>query len=373
MKVVHVFWSLTYGGIETMLVNIANEQAKIGAEVHVVIINDYFESSLLQNFSRNINLHFLGRKPHSQNPYIAFRLTRLIRKIAPHAIHLHDSHLYSMLLSRRLSREASVTLHALPSGMVRRGGMYRLLPILDWVAPGNTAFIDKVPKVFSISQAVHDELLEKYGVKSTVICNGILTQKFEQRGERNISNREFRIVQVSRLDHEKKGQDLLIEAVARMGENIHLDFIGDGDSREYLEHLSKRLGVEARITFHGTQPQDYVASHLKDYDLFAQPSRYEGFGLTVAEAMAAGVPVLVSAGQGPAEVTCGNGYGWTFENGNINDLTDKIVYIQGHYTEAIEKCRKARQHVIENYDVKVTARKYLECYAQAPRQLYRNK
>ena len=50
------------------------------------------------------------------------------------------------------------------------------------------------------------------------------------------------------------------------------------------------------------QTQDYVAAHLTDYDLFVQPSRWEGFGLTVAEAMAAGVPVLVSEGQGPAEV-----------------------------------------------------------------------
>ena len=40
MRIVHIFWSLSYGGIETMLVNIANAQAADGAEVHVVVIND---------------------------------------------------------------------------------------------------------------------------------------------------------------------------------------------------------------------------------------------------------------------------------------------------------------------------------------------
>ena len=43
MKVTHIFWSLGFGGIETMLVNIANEQAKAGAEVSIIIINDWLD------------------------------------------------------------------------------------------------------------------------------------------------------------------------------------------------------------------------------------------------------------------------------------------------------------------------------------------
>ena len=71
-----------------------------------------------------------------------------------------------------------------------------------------------------------------------------------------------------------------------------------------------------------------MAAHLTDYDLFVQPSRWEGFGLTVAEAMAAGVPVLVSEGQGPAEVTQGSRYGWLFANGDADDLQRQIVFIK---------------------------------------------
>ena len=69
------------------------------------------------------------------------------------------------------------------------------------------------------------------------------------------------------------------------------------------DRLTAELHAETYVRFLGKQTQDYVAAHLTDYDLFVQPSRWEGFGLTVAEAMAAGVPVLVSEGQGPAEVT----------------------------------------------------------------------
>ena len=103
---------------------------------------------------------------------------------------------------------------------------------------------------------------------------------------------------------------------------------------------------------------------MADYDLFVQPSRWEGFGLTVAEAMAAKVPVIVSEGQGPAEVTCGNLYGWTFENGNADDLAAKIKYIFDNYNEAMDKANSALSYVQHTYDVSVTARKYLDNYTK---------
>lgn len=99
-----------------------------------------------------------------------------------------------------------------------------------------------------------------------------------------------------------------------------------------------------------------------NYDLFVQPSRFEGFGLTVAEAMAAEVPVLVSSGDGPAEITCRDKYGWVFSNGDIDNLIYKIKYINNNYVKAIDKAKLARNYVIENYDVSVTARKYLNEY-----------
>ena len=134
-----------------------------------------------------------------------------------------------------------------------------------------------------------------------------------------------------------------------------------------LEHLKKiayQQGVNNQIEFKGAMPQSFIAEHLCDYDIFVQPSRYEGFGLTVAEAMAAKVPVLVSSGQGPEEVTEGEKYGWTFENGNAEDLARKISYIIGHYNESLEKAEKAFRHVKEKYDVSATAKKYIEAYKQ---------
>lgn len=361
MKIVHINWTLYFGGIETMLVNIANEQVKAGADVSIIIVNNMVEDNIASCIDKRVKLYNLGRKEHSVNPIFLLKLNRLLKKISPDAIHLHSSFFYRMIFSHKLSREASVTLHDLPTGAVRRSKICRILPFFDYFSPGNLTFIDEIPRVFSISQAVHDDLLAHYKVDSKVICNGIATSMFTQR-EANPYSGLLRIVQVSRLDHEKKGQDLLISAAAKLKGKISIDFIGDGESMDCLKQLAKENQISEYIHFLGKQPQSYVASHLKDYDLFAQPSRYEGFGLTVAEAMAANVPVLVSAGQGPAEITCDETYGWTFENGDVNSLTDKIEYILSHYEEAITKAHLGLEHVVNNYDVSITARKYMDNY-----------
>ena len=360
MKVVHIFWSLTYGGIETMLVNIANAQAKEGAEVHVIIINDMYDEELLHAFNDSVMLHLLHRKFEAKGISFIFRLNGLLMKLQPDAIHLHNSRIYTFLWFKRLSRVASTTLHDLPTGSLRRGGLVgKLLPFL--FKSSNVYYIDKVPRVFAISDAVKDALWKMYGVHSIVVCNGILTRNFALRNE-HVPNNPLRIVMVSRLEHDKKGQDLLIEAAVKLNGLVHVDFIGDGSSRGYLENMVKRLNAEEYVSFMGTKTQPYIAEHLCEYDLFVQPSRWEGFGLTVAEAMASNVPVLVSAGQGPAEVTCGDTYGWTFKNGNVEDLAAKISYIIEHYDEAQSKVDKALKYVRGTYDVSVTARKYLDLY-----------
>ena len=345
-----------------MLVNIANAQVENGAEVHVVVINDLYKEELIKSFRGDVTLHFLHRKFRSKGIGFIFKLNKLLMQLQPDAIHLHDSRLYTFLWRKRLSRVAFATLHDLPTGSVRRGGLAgRLFPFL--FDSGNVYHIDNVPRVFAISKAVTDELLKNYGVKSTVVCNGILTRNFALRQEREPGN-PLRIVMVSRLEHDKKGQDLLIEAAAKLNGIVHVDFIGEGSSREYLESLVKKLNAESIVSFLGVKPQPYIAEHLADYDLFVQPSRWEGFGLTVAEAMAAKVPVIVSEGQGPAEVTCGNLYGWTFENGNADDLAAKIKYIYDNYKEAMDKANSALSYVQKTYDVSVTARKYLDNYTK---------
>lgn len=94
MKVTHIFWSLGFGGIETMLVNIANAQAEAGSEVSVLIINELYEQSLVNSLDKRVNLVFLNRKKGAITPWFIVRLNRILERSKPDVIHLHRSDLY---------------------------------------------------------------------------------------------------------------------------------------------------------------------------------------------------------------------------------------------------------------------------------------
>lgn len=365
MKVVHIFWSLGFGGIETMLINIANEQASQNADVNIIIINDFYEDELIKKINSNVKVHLLHRKCGSRGFLFVLRLNFLLYKIAPDIIHLHMSKFYTLLWGKKLRHAAVATLHALARGSLKdETPLHRIFPILSLNNNGNVIFLDKIPKVFSISQSVKDDLYQRYGINSTVVSNGIMAKSFAHRPNKPHAT-PLSVVMVSRLDHKKKGQDLLIKATAALQGKIHVTLIGDGDSKNYLSQLARDLNASPWVQFLGAKTQAYIQEHLCKYDLFVQPSRREGFGLTVAEAMATKIPVLVSEGQGPAEVTCGSKYGWIFKNGSVDDLIKKIDYISSHYEEALSKSEEAYQYVCNTYDVSITAKTYLDLYKKS--------
>jgi len=362
--ITHIFWSLCYGGIETMLVNIANAQCKLGTKISIIIINNKFENSLIKSINSKIKVYIINRKSNIFDMYYIIKLNTLLSKINPDIIHLHQSNIYKFILSKKLKEKSCVTLHALPTGPMRMGSypMILLKKLFSIRLPySNVYYIDKINKVFSISEAVKKELLKKYNVKSYVIYNGIKTSDFSERNKIH-PPKKLHIVQVSRLDHKIKGQDLLIKAASVLKEKISVDFIGTGPSIDYLKELAIKLSIEKNIHFLGKKEQAYISKHLSDYDLFIQPSITEGFGLTVAEAMAAKLPVLVSAGQGPEEIIKGNTYGWVFKNGDLDDLIQKIELIINEYDKAIEKASKALSFVKRMYDIKETANNYIKAY-----------
>jgi len=370
MRIAHLNWTLAYGGIETMLVNIANEQAMQGAEVYIIVINDYIKEELANKLNNYVKLILMKRKSGARSFSFIKKLDFILSEINPDVIHIHTGDLYDVIPSKWTKNKTCIicrTVHAIPHGSF--GSPFRLIRLFQRLVlhkDGYMMNVNRVDKVFSISKAVATDLRNKYGVDSTVVCNGIQSESFEKR-DNQMFDGELKIVQVSRLKHETKGQDLLILAAGKLatkGHKLKIDFIGDGESHDYLESMVKQLGLGYQVTFLGTKLQEYIKCHLKDYDLFVQPSRVEGFGLTVAEAIAANVPVLVSSGQGPAEVTENDRFGWVFENGDSDSLAKQIEFILNNYNQCLDKVRKAAEHVAANYDVKETASMYLIEYKQ---------
>ena len=94
-----------------------------------------------------------------------------------------------------------------------------------------------------------------------------------------------------------KGHGHLLEILARLGHlpwhwHVVGDCRGSPETTRGLRDLAARAGLEDRITFHGAVAQETVASLMANSDLFVFPSTFEAYGMVLAEAAAAGLPVL---------------------------------------------------------------------------------
>ena len=115
-----------------------------------------------------------------------------------------------------------------------------------------------------------------------------------------------RLIFVGSFTQMQKGQDILLEAVARCvanGLNIQLVMIGDGRHRPEMEGYARRLGIGAHVRFLGEVPGGAaVRAELDQADLFVLPSRTEGLPRAMIEAMARGLPCVGTAAGGIVEL-----------------------------------------------------------------------
>jgi glycosyltransferase involved in cell wall biosynthesis len=105
-------------------------------------------------------------------------------------------------------------------------------------------------------------------------------------------NAQKEILCVARLEKEK-GVDVLIEAFREIGKNypdFTLVLIGDGSQRKALENLANGL----RVRFEGSGSEESVRNALARASVYVQPSHFEGWGMAVVEAAAAGLPIIMS-------------------------------------------------------------------------------
>lgn len=347
MKIVHLIWQFKLGGAEAMLVDIVNEQS-LSAEVSLIVGNAVIEKTLVEKVSQRVDLRLLGRPPGSRNPWYLWKLYRMLKKIKPDIIHAHlDSFI-------RLLKYAGP-----PCVLTVHNTGIDLMPQ-----------VDRYDAVYCISDAVSNDLENRYSrIRTRIIQNGINFTEVEKKSV--YGHKPFRMVQVSRLDHLQKGQDILLYAVKKVNDllkedAVTVDFIGEGPSRNHLLKLNQELELQKCCRFLGMRPRDYIYRNLHTYDLLVQPSRFEGFGLTVVEGMAAGLPVLVSDIEGPMEVIGHGRFGYFFHSEDVDDCARQILNIIHHSArpEFVSDRDTAERHAKATYDVAITAKEYLQDYSR---------
>lgn len=140
-----------------------------------------------------------------------------------------------------------------------------------------------------------------------LIYNGIDSSEFTIRSERD--DGRFVILSVARLIQRKGLGDLIrsLPEVIKEYPEILVRVIGEGNLCHELRSLAQNLGVIDHIEFLGYIPHEYLPSYYASSDLFVLPSLNEGMSNSVLEAMAAGLPIIVTDTGGTKELIHDNG------------------------------------------------------------------
>lgn len=346
MKIVHCVFEMETGGSEVLVVDLLNEMCKAHT-VFLIIINNQFNLSLLAQLNRNVAVYYMNRKKGSYNPLPFIHLNRLLTALQPDILHCHEYITSRYVLAK--SAKLVYTIHniGLP---VTYNHQYQLL--------------------VAVSAAVYHDVKARCGCAVTTIYNGINTKSFKRRtAYANAESDTWRLVQVSRLVHNFKGQDIALHALHTLVHkhgiaNITLDFIGNGKSLPYLQNIVHKLQLEKHVQFMGDKERNWIFCHLQDYHLLLQPSRIEGFALTIPEGLAAGLPVLASNIHGPAEILKDIPAGFLFDPEDSADCAVQLKKILDLYiSNRIESLVKASVTLVdERYSIVSCAASYLTAY-----------
>jgi glycosyltransferase involved in cell wall biosynthesis len=163
-------------------------------------------------------------------------------------------------------------------------------------------------------------------------------------------DKELRLACVGRLYPAAKGQDILLQALAKprwANRNWRLNLYGEGPNRDILERLIRRLNLTDRVALAGHVPAIQI---WRENHVLVLPSRYEGLPLTIVEAMACGRPVVATNVAGHSEVITDGVTGFLAEAATVQSV-DKAL-------ECMWEQRNCLQSIGSTAEVSI--RKYLQ-------------
>jgi glycosyltransferase involved in cell wall biosynthesis len=278
--ILHVIDSLTTGGAEMLLKNTVNELKDFR---HVVVYLNK-PDTLRDEFEGEVEFICLGHKRRSDLLFTILKLRNVVLEKKPLLVH---SHLQTSSICARIATPGSVsllaTLHSSfgkdafekskKSILVERFTLRRrhiLIAVSNYVLKDYLHFVPFKGKRFVLHNFLPDQFFSEIGTRRT--------------------DEVTKCVSVGNLKEAKNYHYLLNIFSKLKGKSISLDIYGEGNLREELQKTIDTEGLYVKLCGH---VQD-TRSIFKNYDLFIQGSVHEGFGISVIEAMASKIPILVT-------------------------------------------------------------------------------
>jgi glycosyltransferase involved in cell wall biosynthesis len=292
--IVHVIDSLTRGGAETLLANLLPALAD---RFDIILVTLRADSDFPPE-QVAAKAHFcLGYAGSASLPACAWKLRRIIRRHRPALVR---AQLFTASLVARLATPRRIPLVFSIHNPMSEDAYTKnrlALPLEKLTYGGRHALI-------AVSRSALEDFDKWVGIRgqSFVLPNFIADSYFEAPKVRTAVGSPLRLVAVGMLKAQKN-YAYLIEAFRRMrGQDVSLDIYGDGPLRAELQSAIDADDLPIRLM--GKRAGVHEA--LADYELFVMPSLYEGFGIAPVEAMAAGLPLLLSDLPVLREISYGN-------------------------------------------------------------------
>jgi glycosyltransferase involved in cell wall biosynthesis len=194
--------------------------------------------------------------------------------------------------------------------------------------------------IIAVSRFTYDQILSQYPHlrgRVTVVQNGvefdrnaISTEMIKDTRARLGIPRRPVVLFVGRTNDHRKGLDTLLKAfeIIASNSNAVLLIVGRGGIKK-VGRIIHSLRLDGRIIVTGHVDDDVLMTCYMISDVFVCPSRLEGFGLTVLEAMAAGKPIVASSVGAIPELVQDNENGFLVSSENPNDMAERILRILG--------------------------------------------
>jgi glycosyltransferase involved in cell wall biosynthesis len=151
-----------------------------------------------------------------------------------------------------------------------------------------------------------------------------------------------------------KGYDQIIQAlpaIRRQIPNIYYLLVGKGNDRDRIDAIVEEMGVKDCVIFAGFVPDDELADYYNLCDLFAMPSKGEGFGIVYLEALACGKPTIGGNQDGAIDALCNGELGVLVNPDSIEEIGETIVQIlmHRHSLSILYKPEMLRKNAIAKY------------------------
>lgn len=350
MRIMYLLFSFTVGGTERLVANICNEMKKRGNDVYLYIVNDSVDDTLIHSLDEEVTAYLQRRKIGSGKLLSSsIKIAKYVCTNNIEVIHCNSFDSPELVfISKLLNPNLKVfyTIH----------GMNQYKKLSKTRKTYRNIICNRI---IGISECVKQDLVHNGAAesKTVMIYNGICelcsNDVYLKKGDSEII-----IGCVARFMPNVKGQDILVEATKILYEtldkNFKVVFAGDviESQKETFEQIEKYINennLNDIISFVGNI--DNVPAFMNSIDICVVPSRTEGFGLTLIEAMSMGVPCIVSNVEGLVELVDLIGIGDLFDAGNVESLAKTIVDVVDNIDDKKKSSMIAKEAIREQFSI----------------------